>query len=165
MRNIPVGTSPNKLALSTDGTQLFVGIDGAGAVAQVNLAQGKVVNQFGIGGGPGVYNPPYTAAALAAVPGLPNSVAVATVGDISGAGVTIFDSGVARTGSSVSVGEGPLGFGLLPRQRSISGPRMWIHLPLPLPASRSRRSSALIPHPHLAPSSTTTARSIYPPAR
>jgi hypothetical protein len=111
MRTIQVGTNPNKLALSTDGTQLFVGIDGAGAVAQINLSQGKVVNQFGIGGGPGIYNPPYTAAYLAAVPGLPNSVAVATLGYISGSGVTIFDSGVARSGSSVSVGEGPLSFG------------------------------------------------------
>ena len=111
-RQIQVGTNPNKLALSTDGTQLFVGIDGAAAVAQVNLAQGKVVNQFSLGGGPGVYNAPYTAAYLAAVPGLPNSVAVASTGEYgNGSGVTIFDSGVARTGSSVSVGEGPLSFG------------------------------------------------------
>jgi hypothetical protein len=111
VRTIQVGTHPNKLALSTDGTQLFVGIDGAGSVAQINLAQGTIVNQFALGGGPGVYNTPYTAAYLAAVPGLPNSVAVATVGDISGAGVTIFDSGVARTGNTVTAGEGPLSFG------------------------------------------------------
>ncbi len=110
-RQIQVGTNPNKLALSTDGTQLFVGIDGAGAIAQINLAQGKVVNQFTLGGGPGIYNPPYTAASLAAVPGLPNSVAVATSGEISGNGVTIYDSGVARTSSSVNVGNGPLSFG------------------------------------------------------
>lgn len=111
-RQIQVGTTPDKLALSTDGTQLFVGIDGAGAVAQINLAQGKIVNQFSLGGGPGVYNAPYTAAYMAAVPGLPNSVAVATTGEYSsGSAVTIFDSGVPRTGSSVSVGEGPLSFG------------------------------------------------------
>lgn len=111
-RQIPVGTNPNKLALSTDGTQLFVGIDGAAAVAQVNLAQGRIVNQFSLGGGPGVYNAPYTATSLAAIPGLPNSVAVAGTGQYgSGSGVTVFDSGVARTGSSVSVGGGPLNFG------------------------------------------------------
>ena len=111
-RQIQVGTTPNKLALSTDGTQLFVGIDGAGAVAQINLATGKVVNQFALGGGPGMYNAPYTAAYLAAVPGLPNSVAVATTGQYSnGSSVAIFDSGVARTGGSISVGEGPLSFG------------------------------------------------------
>ena len=111
-RQIQVGTNPNKLALSSDGTQLFVGIDGAGAVAQVNLAQAKIVNQFSLGGGPGVYNAPYTALSLAAVPGLPNSVAVATTGEYgSGSGVAIFDSGVARTGSSVNVAGGPLSFG------------------------------------------------------
>lgn len=111
-RTIQVGTKPNKLALSTDGTQLFVGIDGAGAVAQIDLVPGTIVNQFSLGGGPGVYNPPFTAAYLAALPGEPNSVAVATnVGIFGGQGVTIYDSGVARTGSSVSVGEGPLSFG------------------------------------------------------
>jgi hypothetical protein len=112
-RQIQVGSNPNKLALSSDGTQLFVGLDGAGAVAQVNLAQGKVVNQFALGGGPGIYNAPYTAQYLAAVPGSPNSVAVAVSGGIStGAGVTIYDSGVARTNSSTNVGDGPLSFGL-----------------------------------------------------
>jgi trimeric autotransporter adhesin len=111
-RQIWVGSNPNKLAISTDGMQLFVGLDGAGAVVQVNLAQGKVVNQFSLGGGPGVYNPPYPAQYLAAVPGSPNSVAVAIQGSFfSGTGVTIFDSGVARTTSSSSAGEGPLSFG------------------------------------------------------
>lgn len=111
-RTIQVGSNPNKLALSTGGTELFVGIDGAAAVAQVDLKQGKIVNQFSLGGGPGVYNAPYTAAYLAAVPGLPNSVAVATTGEYgNGSSVNIFDSGVARTGSSVTVSEGPLSFG------------------------------------------------------
>ncbi len=113
MRTIPVGTNPNKLALSSDGTQLFVGIDGAAAVAQVNLTQGTIVNQFSLGGGPGLYNPPSTALYLSAVPGEPNSVAVATSGQLGyGGQVTIFDSGVARTGSTVTnEGEGPMSFG------------------------------------------------------
>jgi hypothetical protein len=112
MRQIWVGSNPNKLALSTDGSQLFVGIDGAGAVAQVDLTKGVVVNQFSLGGGPGVYNPPYTADYLAAVPGSPNSVAVAAQGSyLGGTGVTIYDSGVARVNSSTGVGEGPLSFG------------------------------------------------------
>ena len=112
IRQIWVGSNPDKLAISTDGTQLFVGLDGAGAVAQVDLTQGKVVNQFSLGGGAGVYDPPYTALYLAAVPGLPNSVAVAVAGSFTGgAGVTIFDSGVARTNSSSGVSYGPLSFG------------------------------------------------------
>jgi hypothetical protein len=107
VRQIFVGTNPNRLALSTDGTQLFVGLDGAAAVAQVNLAQGTVVNQFSLGGGPGVYNPPYTAEYMAAIPGSPNSVAV----DISNGTVKIYDSGVARSQAATSAGEGPLAFG------------------------------------------------------
>jgi trimeric autotransporter adhesin len=112
VRQILVGTNPNKLALSTDGTQLFVGLDGAGAVAQVDLTKGAVVNQFAIGGGPGAYNQPYTAGYLAAVPGSPDSVAVAAVTNYNdGNGVTIYDSGIARANSSSGVGEGPLSFG------------------------------------------------------
>jgi trimeric autotransporter adhesin len=110
-RQIQVGTQPNKLALSTDGTQLFVGIDGAGAVAQINLAQGTIVNQFSLGGGPGLYNPPYTASYMAAVPGFPNSVAVATTGQYSnGSSVAIFDSGVRRSAGLTNIGQGPLSF-------------------------------------------------------
>jgi len=49
---------------------------------------------------------------LAAVPGLPNSVAVAMAGSFAGGtGVTIFDSGVARANPSSGVGYGPVGFG------------------------------------------------------
>lgn len=110
-RQIQVGSNPNKLALSSDGTQLFVGLDGAASVAQVNLTQGQVVNQFSLGGGEGIYNPPLTALYLAAVPGLPNSVAVATEAGLgSGTGITIYDSGVARA-DAWSSGEGPLSFG------------------------------------------------------
>ena len=93
VRKIYVGSNPNKLALSSDGTQLFVGLDGAEAVAQVNLTTGHVVNQFLLGAGPGPDNSPYTAQSLAAVPGEPNSVAVAVDGNYS---VTIYDAGVPR---------------------------------------------------------------------
>jgi uncharacterized repeat protein (TIGR01451 family) len=93
---IPVGSQPNRLALSTDGTQLFVGLDGAGAVRQVDLTHDTAGVQFSLGGGPGVYNPPYTAVGLAAVPGARNSVAVYATNGV----VTIFDSGVARTNTS-----------------------------------------------------------------
>ena len=106
-RQIQVGSNPNQLALSSDGTQLFVGLDGSSSVAQVNLTQGKVVNQFYLGGGPGVYNPTYIAKYLAAVPGSPNSVVVAA----SSGKETIYDSGVPRTAVASSVGSGPMSFG------------------------------------------------------
>jgi uncharacterized repeat protein (TIGR01451 family) len=108
VRHIWVGSNPNKLALSSDGTQLFVGLDGAGRVAQVDLNKGAEVNTFALGGGSGMYNPPYNALALAAVPGSPNSVAVSTNG-----GITIYDSGAPRqnTSTSFSTGGGSLSFG------------------------------------------------------
>jgi hypothetical protein len=108
MRQIFVGSNPNKLALSTDGTQLFVGLDGAGAVAQVNLSTGTVVSQFSVG--TSNYNGIITALYLATVPGLPNSVAVNNSANV----VTIYDSGVARANNSSSIGynyNGPLCFG------------------------------------------------------
>ena len=104
-RTIWVGSNPDKLALSTDGTQLFVGLDGAAAVAQVDLPRGEVIRRFSLGGGPGVYNPPFTAKALAALPGKPDSVAVASTGDIA-----IYDSGVARA-RKASVASTGLSFG------------------------------------------------------
>jgi trimeric autotransporter adhesin len=95
-KTIFVGSEPNRVALSDDGTQLFVGLNGAGAVRQVNLTNATASEQFSLGGGPGVYNPPYTAVSLAAVPGQPNSVAVYGTNGV----VTIFDSGVARPNTS-----------------------------------------------------------------
>ena len=95
-RTIFVGSEPTELVLSTDGTQAFVGLNGAGAVRQVNLTTGVAGVQFSLGGTQGVYNPPYTASALAALPGQPNSVAVYGSNGV----VTIFDAGVARAKTS-----------------------------------------------------------------
>ena len=113
IKTIFVGSEPNRIALSSDGTQLFVGLNGAGAVRQVNLTTATAGIQFSLGGGPGVYNPPYTAQGLAVLPGQPNSVAVYGNNGI----VTIFDSGAARakTSSGLSVyfnqNSGSLSFG------------------------------------------------------
>ena len=95
-KTIFVGSEPNRLAISTDGTQAFVGLNGAGAVRQVNIATATAGVQFSLGGGPGVYNAPYTASSMAAVPGQPNSVAVYATNGV----VTIYDSGIARPKSS-----------------------------------------------------------------
>ena len=95
-KTIFVGSEPNRLALSDDGTQLFVGLDGAGAVRQVDLTAGTASEQFSLGGGQGVYNPPFTAVSLAVLPGQPNAVAVYGTNGV----VTVFDSGVARPNSS-----------------------------------------------------------------
>jgi uncharacterized repeat protein (TIGR01451 family) len=99
VKTIFVGSEPTRMALSSDGTQLFVGLNGAGAVRQVNMTTGTAGIQFALGGGPGVYNPPYTAQGLAVLPGQPNSVAVYGSNGV----VTIFDSGVARAKTSTGL--------------------------------------------------------------
>ncbi len=94
-----VGSEPNKLALSSDGSTLWVGLDGAGAVRQVNLGAGIAGLQFSLGGITGVYNSPNTAASISVMPGFPNTVAVAQSNSATwwNGAVTIYDSGVART--------------------------------------------------------------------
>jgi trimeric autotransporter adhesin len=95
-----VGSEPNQLAISTDGKTLFVGLDGAGAVRQVDLASHTAGVQFSLGGGSGIYDPPSRALALAVIPGSSTSVAVsANSGITQFGGIQIFDNGVARANS------------------------------------------------------------------
>jgi hypothetical protein len=89
---IPVGSEPNRLAISSDGTILWVGLDAASAVRQVNLTTGTAGLQFSLGGNGGLYENPQTALALAVLPGTDNSIVVGT----SGGSLAIWDSGVLR---------------------------------------------------------------------
>jgi uncharacterized repeat protein (TIGR01451 family) len=93
---IPVGSEPNQLAISSDGTILWVGLDGASAVRQVNLTTNTAGLQFTLGNNSGIYATPSTALALAALPGSPNSVVVSMSNALA-----IYDSGVIR-GSAIS---------------------------------------------------------------
>ena len=97
-----VGSEPTKLALSSDGTILWVGLNGAAAVREVNLTTNIPGTQFSLGGGGGVYNAPNVAAAIAVMPGNPNTVAVAysNLGAWWEGGVAVFDSGVKRPQTS-----------------------------------------------------------------
>ena len=100
-----VGSEPNHLAVSADGKTLFVGLDGAGAVAQVDLASHTTRGSFSLGSPGGIYEPPATAQALAGVPGSSTSVAVSSNNSsITGGGIRIFDNGVARAHN------GPVGY-------------------------------------------------------
>ncbi len=104
---ILVGSEPNKLAISSDGKTLWVGLDGASAVREVNLVTGTAGLQFPLGGNGGVYQSPGTALALAALPGSPDSVVVATqVPFIYEGSIAIFDKGVIRGTGSTSNGNG-----------------------------------------------------------
>jgi uncharacterized repeat protein (TIGR01451 family) len=98
---IPVGSEPNKLALSSDGTILWVGLDGASAVRQVNLTTNTAGLQFTLGNNGGIYENPATALALAALPGSPNSVVVSMSNGYSELSLAIYDNGTLR-GSGIT---------------------------------------------------------------
>jgi hypothetical protein len=89
---IPVGSEPDQLALTSDGTALWVALNGASAVRKVDLVAGVAGMQF-----PVVQEQEgRAAAALAALPGAPNSVVVSTVNGNIGQALAIYDSGVIR---------------------------------------------------------------------
>jgi uncharacterized repeat protein (TIGR01451 family) len=97
-----VGSEPNQLAIATDGKTLFVGLDGAGAVRQVDLPERTAGVQFSLGSVGGIYEPPATAQALAALPGSSTSVAVSSNNaSITGGGIRIFDNGVPRANATM----------------------------------------------------------------
>lgn len=103
---IHVGSEPNKLAITSDGHYLWVGLDGASAVRQVDLTTGTAGLQFTLGGNAGLYENPGTALALAALPGSPNSVVVSSSNEFSDLALAIYDSGVIRgsgTGGSIGI--------------------------------------------------------------
>lgn len=88
---IPVGSEPDRLAVTADGNFLWVALDGASAVRKVNLSTGTAGLQFGIGNNSGIYATPPTVSALAALPGATDSVFVGT-----GNSLAIYDAGTMR---------------------------------------------------------------------
>jgi len=84
-----VGSEPNKLSISNDGTTMWVSLSGAPSVKKVDLTAGQVTPvELYFGGGWGYNN---YATDVAVLPGFPNSVAVS-----SNLGVSIYDDAVQR---------------------------------------------------------------------
>jgi trimeric autotransporter adhesin len=95
---IYVGSEPGKMTISSDGTVIWVALNGAAAVRKVDLNSQSAGLQFTLGGGTGIYNPPQSARALTVMPGQPNTVAVAlSTSNTYSSLVTIYDNGVPRT--------------------------------------------------------------------
>lgn len=92
---ILVGSEPNRLALADDGSYLYVGLDGAGAVRRVNLASRVADLQWSLGAD---FCGTNLAADIAVMPGQPETVAVSrgTGCSPSTSGVVVFDAGVPR---------------------------------------------------------------------
>jgi trimeric autotransporter adhesin len=106
---ISVGSEPNRLAISSDGQNLWVALDGASAVRQVNLATGTAGLQFPIPADTS-FEGPGLVASMAAIPSQPNSVAVMTYFPSDGPNgilLAIYDSGVPRPATVSYVGYDP----------------------------------------------------------
>lgn len=101
---IPVGSEPNKLAVTSDGRYLWVGLDGSSAVRKVDLNSGTAGLQFSLTPtNSGIYNAPQTVLALAALPGATDSVVISSsVGISSSPYLSIYDAGVQRTATSTT---------------------------------------------------------------
>ena len=95
--SIPVGSDPNSLALSDDGTVLYVGLRGSSGVRRVDLATGVAGPTYPVPTDPVFFNSPTFVGSLAVRPGNPSTYA-ATVQTIfnNALGPFVFDDGVAR---------------------------------------------------------------------
>jgi trimeric autotransporter adhesin len=92
---IPVGSEPNKLALTSDGKYLWVGLDGASGVRKIDLTTNKAGLQFALSVANN-YSDPQTALSLIALPGASDSVVVLQGTTYYASALGIYDSGVLR---------------------------------------------------------------------
>jgi hypothetical protein len=98
---LPVGTNPNKLALSGNGHYLYVGVDGEALVKRIDLHSGMIDLQFGLGAGP---YPPFGCGSRLmrdgqVLPGSGDSIVIArrsTECSPPYAGLAVFDNGIKR---------------------------------------------------------------------
>lgn len=96
---IPVAGGPDVLALSSDGSYLYVGTDTTSSVSRLNLATNTFDQQFSLGTAPLAPQYIYHAGNIVPLPRLPQSVAVTR--DYFGVspptdGVAVYDNGIQR---------------------------------------------------------------------
>jgi hypothetical protein len=95
--SIAIGSEPGRIIVSGNHQYLYVSLDGPAAVRRLDLSSNVPGLQFGLGSL--TANEPYYVEDMAAVPGLPQSIAVSRklLGNSPRhAGVAIYDDGVAR---------------------------------------------------------------------
>ncbi len=92
---IQVGSEPNKLAITSDGRYLWVGLDGASGVRKIDLTTKTAGLQFALNNSTS-NNGAATAIALLALPGATDSVIVLQGSNYYSSGLTIYDSGSLR---------------------------------------------------------------------
>lgn len=109
-----VGSEPQQMALSDDGTKLYVELFGSSQIARVDIATRSVDLRFPLGSDD---FGPYVAADLETLPGSPDSVVVARERvDVSPpyGGIVVFDAGLPRPDTMPSHGG--------PRELVVAGP-------------------------------------------
>lgn len=99
LQSIPVGPEPLRLAISKGDEYLYVGLDGSGEVARINLATTVVDLKFSLGSTPGLVPNQLFVQDLAVLPNNPLSVVVTK--KIKGlspsfGGIAVFDGAVKR---------------------------------------------------------------------
>ncbi|MET0645438.1 MAG: hypothetical protein ABW208_02390, partial [Pyrinomonadaceae bacterium] len=92
-----VGSEPTVMALSDDGQNLYVALDGSASVRRVDVPSRTAGLKFAVGASPS--DGPYRASDLAVVPGSPGSVAVAKTANNGGFTRlhSVYDEGVQRS--------------------------------------------------------------------
>ena len=108
------GSDPTRMALSDDGSMLYVGLAGANAIRQYSLPGGMTfVRQFSLGSDPN--NGPMFAEDIDVMPGSPTTIAVSRQfvnRSPRHAGVAIFDDGTPRSlTTQTSTGSNEIEFG------------------------------------------------------
>jgi hypothetical protein len=93
-----VGSEPDKLAIAGDGQTMWVGLDAASTIEEVNLATGAVGMQIPLGDDSGVYAYPPVLHSISVLPGSSTSIAVSitTNNGLYVDHIAIFDNGVQR---------------------------------------------------------------------
>jgi len=94
---IPVGSDPDKLALSEDGRHLYVGLNGESAVRLVNLTDGTSEQTISLSSGD-------VASQIEVMPGNPDVVAI-----LSNPGIALYDHGHKLTNQLLASMWGPFG--------------------------------------------------------
>jgi trimeric autotransporter adhesin len=93
-----VGSEPDKLAIAGDGQTMWVGLDAASTIEEVNLATGAVGMQIPLGDDTGIYDFPPVLHSISVLPGTSTSIAVSitTNNGLYVDYIAIFDNGVQR---------------------------------------------------------------------
>jgi hypothetical protein len=92
---IPVGSEPDKLAITSDGKYLWVALDGASGVRKVDLTTNIAGQQFALGL-PTNSSSTQTVTNMLALPGASDSVIILQGNNNYGSALGIYDSGVMR---------------------------------------------------------------------